>query len=1000
MHSCHRTRDRFSSWTQIAALSIALGSATAAQSSHNLLSNADFEGPAVADGDFDAFASITGWTAEAGMIELQNNIGDLIAVSNEQHLELDSLSVIRQVANTQPGQSYALSFAFSPRPGAPEMTFEVYYADSLIETIVVPAAGSLDWDYRSYALTGASLQDAVEFRDLTGGGLGVLIDDVALIPWSPGFVEHLRNGQFEQDPVLEPGASMERPVFEGWYSLQNSEVEVRNVAGTPEAYQGAQVLDMDEEWGVGQYVHVVAGQDYTLSFAATPSASTTEDRVFEVWFGEELVDTLTLDGSGGTDWQVYNYTVSSHDPSTSVAFQDRSGSGNGALIDSVSLRGPRAEENPNGLVLSHKIIRRNQGAGLFIGNQDMFARSIDVIGDLDGDGVQDLAVGAIGDDDGGNNTGAVWILFMNADRSVRSSQKISELRGNFNVDLGSADGFGRALAGIGDLDGDGVVDLAVGANRDDDGAGNAGACYILFLNTDGTVRDHHKISATSGDNLSFVPGDDPRGHEFGGSVAGMGDMDGDGVNDIAIGARHGDSVQICFMNTDGTVRESTNLSFETNGFTGTEINTDSWGELWGMSCANMGDFDGDGVNDLLVGGYCRTIWGMRCTGAQYLLLLNSDGTCKDWFYYGPEAINPTGQYIGHFYEFAVACTPAGDVDGDGTLDILVGAHREGSLFGLELNEASMNGAAYLLFLNPNGTIKSSLRIGDRAGGWDVRLGDRVRWGESMISLGDWDGNGKVDVAVGSRFIYNTGAAFLMELDGGASAPLASAFEASPVMGAAPLDVDFTSQSVGEITSYLWDFGDGSSSTEENPTHTYTEEGLYTVSLSIANAEGDEDTSTQPDLIQVGDTTLPGVVALGCGVNPDNSIVILDGTLQVGTTIQFGVDNPLGTQAVGSIPSVSASWRSDPGFPCGSPRADRNMAGPGIDGELLIGRVFRAYTGAAWAGAGIPAPVNVAIPNNVNLVGRKLYVQGRLADDSPGATVPLGFANGFEITLQP
>lgn len=96
------------------------------------------------------------------------------------------------------------------------------------------------------------------------------------------------------------------------------------------------------------------------------------------------------------------------------------------------------------------------------------------LGDLDGDGVGDLAVGSILDDDGipdlavgspgvhqgGFGTGAVWVLFLNADGTVRAQQAISATSGGFMGTLGDYDGFGAAVAPLGDFDGDGVEDLA------------------------------------------------------------------------------------------------------------------------------------------------------------------------------------------------------------------------------------------------------------------------------------------------------------------------------------------------------------------------------------------------------------------------------------------------------------------------------------------------------------------------------------------------------------
>ena len=136
-----------------------------------------------------------------------------------------------------------------------------------------------------------------------------------------------------------------------------------------------------------------------------------------------------------------------------------------------------------GTVLSHQKI--SDTAGNFLGildNGDRFG-AVASLGDLDGNGpsVLALAVGAPLDDDGGFNRGAVWILFLNTNGTVNSHQKISSTAGGGPL-LGNRDNFGNRVAALGDLDGDGVGDLAVGAPFDDDGGGpNRGAVWILFL---------------------------------------------------------------------------------------------------------------------------------------------------------------------------------------------------------------------------------------------------------------------------------------------------------------------------------------------------------------------------------------------------------------------------------------------------------------------------------------------------------------------------------------
>jgi len=369
---------------------------------------------------------------------------------------------------------------------------------------------------------------------------------------------------------------------------------------------------------------------------------------------------------------------------------------------------------------------------------DRFGSAIASIGDLESDGVSDLAVGAPFDDDNGTDRGAVWILFMDADGRVDLEQKISDDEGGFIGDLDNDDQFGSAVASIGDLNNDTVEDLAVGAPRDDDPGNNRGAVWILFLDNFGRVVESRKISDRAGGFDGNLSDDD----EFGGAVADIGDVDSDGVTDLAVGARRDDdggnnkgAVWILFMNSDGTVKALQKISDNEGNFDGNLDNDDHFGS----AVAGIGDLNRDGVNDLAVGANQDDDGGSD-RGTLWILFLNTDGTVSS----NQKISQNKGEFNGDLNDgdrFGSAIANIGDLDDDGIIELAVGAPQDD-------DGGQDRGATWILFMDDNGEVRSEIKISS-GNNFDGNLSDGDQFGSAVADIGDLDGDGINDITVGA-----------------------------------------------------------------------------------------------------------------------------------------------------------------------------------------------------------------------------------------------------------
>ena len=392
----------------------------------------------------------------------------------------------------------------------------------------------------------------------------------------------------------------------------------------------------------------------------------------------------------------------------------------------------------NGYVARAERIQHQLNGGPPLADWTLFGSSVASLGDLNGDGVPDLAVGGRNDSTLGDGRGSVHVLFMNADGTAQSVTKIGH-QTNGGPTLADRDAFGSAVTAVGDLNGDGLPELAVAAYNDNTGALRNGAVYILFLNADGTVQKYTKVADRINGGPT-LPGDT----HFGSALCSLGDLNGDSVPDLVVGAyndltsviagRTG-SVYVLLMNPDGSAAETRKIASGLNG--GPELKGFNY---FGQSVVSPGDLNGDGVADLVVGAFDDDTGGgnIKNRGAAHVLFLNAQGSVTSTRKIA-HLLNGGPSLVAADH-FGISAAALGDLNGDGVPDLAIGARMDST-------GGPGRGAVHLLLMNSDGTVQNSRKIAHQTNG-GPSLTDNAQFGVSVTSLGDLNGDGFIDLAAG------------------------------------------------------------------------------------------------------------------------------------------------------------------------------------------------------------------------------------------------------------
>ena len=407
------------------------------------------------------------------------------------------------------------------------------------------------------------------------------------------------------------------------------------------------------------------------------------------------------------------------------------------------------------------------------GNGTGFLTSVAAAGDVNGDGIDDMLIGVPSanrfGEDGGNiaPSGSTYVVF--GGQSLPSTLDLAALGQTggpagfklVGIDLG--DRSGTSVSSAGDFNNDGIDDILVGAKLADrevpsSFADEAGETYLIYggqdFNAEIDLSTLGQAGETNGVTFLGVGGDSFSG----GSVASIGDVNGDGIDDILIGAggatirttelfRNIGESYVVFGGQDLSGEVDLATLGETDGLAGFKLMGSQAGESSGIDVANAGDFNGDGVNDIAIStdeNNTYVVFGGQDfdTIVELAALGQADGVAGVTL-----AVDTSDSLEG------IAVSSAGDVNGDGIDDLIIGTDQlDGG-----------PGTAYLVMGGQDFDANVDLTDLGSSGGLEGFVlnaaGDGGGFGFSVASAGDVNDDGVDDLLIGSPTANTLGGDF-------------------------------------------------------------------------------------------------------------------------------------------------------------------------------------------------------------------------------------------------
>ena len=387
---------------------------------------------------------------------------------------------------------------------------------------------------------------------------------------------------------------------------------------------------------------------------------------------------------------------------------------------------------------------------------DLSGNSVSSAGDVNGDGYDDLIIGAYFADPNGSYSGETYVVYGGASApGTNGVLDLSDLDGTNGFILNGidrGDESGWSVSSAGDVNGDGYDDLIIGAWRGDPNGSNSGETYVVYggasaPGTDGVLD----LSMLNGSNGFILNGIDARDFS-GNSVSSAGDVNGDGYDDLIIGAFYanpnGDSnAGETYVIYGGASVSGTGGRLNLSTLDGTDgfiLNGIDQYDRSGRSVSSAGDVNGDGYDDLIIGAY-----GASPAGETYVVYGGASapgtgGVLELSALDGANGFRLDGIDRGDRAGFSVSS--AGDVNGDGYDDLIIGAHEAG-------RNGDRSGETYVVYggasaPGTNGVL--DLSDLDGTNGFILNGIDGIDYsGGSVSSAGDVNGDGYDDLIIGA-----------------------------------------------------------------------------------------------------------------------------------------------------------------------------------------------------------------------------------------------------------